>query len=528
MRAGRWVFFVIFGSASVAAAEPRIKSLKLVEVHAASKPDQVTSRAKLAAVVGGSVPGLRPQDFTVKVDDGGVPVLIGAEKCVPFSQSDDELALMILVQGTVRFMGGAEGEETIDGYYDVVKQAVDIAAKARPKHTRVGLYVYGDSVIEKVPMGAPENVSGESLGAQAAYAPITTKALQRGLEEAVRVLGNEPGRRALFLIGDGGDQRDGYNPRHELERLAAASIEVYALGASPRDPAPADRHRLDMIGKLGAHRFANQKEQVPQLAEFLANEINSVYAVEFPEIQPGDRQMLPMDGMEHEVVIKAGIEESVSTTVRMAGPFACIPGAVVRCMCPGVGGKAPAVGPPCAEPDSKLPGWLFAVVGLALALATVIGGVVVVWRRRDDSLEDDAEVEPAPALPAPAMPAPVMPVIIEARKTRVVQTLKEDDPEAYPLVAWIVALGGSKAFQTFRLSERTVIGAGPGCDVLLDDPLVSGVHAEIYFLEGAFVLQDRGARNGIVFCDKKITRHTLVDNDQFTLGDTAFKFKWTE
>ena len=47
-------------------------------------------------------------------------------------------------------------------------------------------------------------------------------------------------------------------------------------------------------------------------------------------------------------------------------------------------------------------------------------------------------------------------------------------------------------------------------------------------LDGSFVLIDRGSRNGVKFLDRKVARHTLVDNDQFSLGGTSFKFKWTE
>jgi pSer/pThr/pTyr-binding forkhead associated (FHA) protein len=53
-------------------------------------------------------------------------------------------------------------------------------------------------------------------------------------------------------------------------------------------------------------------------------------------------------------------------------------------------------------------------------------------------------------------------------------------------------------------------------------------HAEIALVDGNYVLVDRGSRNGVRFLDRRVTRHVLVDNDQFSLGGTSFKFKWTE
>src|SRR5262249_13531564 len=152
-----------------------------------------------------------------------------------------------------RFMGNAEpeaGAEVIEGYHDVVGPAVEAIAKARAKKTRVGLWVYGESVVEKVPLGPPDRIVAGALRPPAREAKVTACALQRGLEEAVRVLANEQGRRVLFLIGDGRDQRDGWNPGAERNKLQAASIEVYALGASPSETSWEGRAHLDVLGSL--------------------------------------------------------------------------------------------------------------------------------------------------------------------------------------------------------------------------------------------------------------------------------------
>jgi pSer/pThr/pTyr-binding forkhead associated (FHA) protein len=96
-----------------------------------------------------------------------------------------------------------------------------------------------------------------------------------------------------------------------------------------------------------------------------------------------------------------------------------------------------------------------------------------------------------------------------------------DDDDA-PIVAWIVPVTGLAAYQTFRLADRTLIGAGADCDVRIADPHMSTHHAEIQLLNGDYVLIDRDSRNGITFYDKTISRHTLIDNDRFTCGTTSF------
>src|SRR5262249_49904006 len=157
-------------------------------------------------------------------------------------------------------------------------------------------------------MGTPDRITGDALGPREEYGKFTSKAFQRGLEEAARILAAEKGRRVLFVIGDGDDERSDYNARMEIDRLRGAMIEVYALGASPDEPQWNGRRRLEQLGALGGFRYANKKEEVPQVAEFLVSEMNSVYTVVFPDFQTSDGARLPLDGADHEFVVRAGTE----------------------------------------------------------------------------------------------------------------------------------------------------------------------------------------------------------------------------
>jgi len=70
----------------------------------------------------------------------------------------------------------------------------------------------------------------------------------------------------------------------------------------------------------------------------------------------------------------------------------------------------------------------------------------------------------------------------------------------------------------------SVIGKDPSCDVVFNDPFMSGRHATIRAQPSAFILEDHST-NGTFVNDKKIKTHELVDNDFIKFGQTLVKFK---
>ncbi len=194
-----------------------------------AKPDDPPAFPTLTCKVGTQAPGLKAQDFIFKTQEGDKPTQIQGTKVTPFKDSDEKLSIYILVQGSVRFMGdpSPEGDETqaIVGYFNEVKAAIDVIAKARTKNTEVGLYIYADKTITKAPMGPPEAVTGDSLGVQKDYSKLSTKALHIALQNAVTTLSQKEGRRVLILISDGGDQQDNYNPTDDIKKMDGSSIE---------------------------------------------------------------------------------------------------------------------------------------------------------------------------------------------------------------------------------------------------------------------------------------------------------------
>ena len=68
-------------------------------------------------------------------------------------------------------------------------------------------------------------------------------------------------------------------------------------------------------------------------------------------------------------------------------------------------------------------------------------------------------------------------------------------------------------------------GTAADCDIVIEDGFMSARHCEIRKVDGGFKMVDLGATNGVVVNDKRVKEHFLVDNDNFRLGRTEFKFK---
>jgi FHA domain-containing protein/von Willebrand factor type A domain-containing protein len=486
------------------AANVTIMNSEFVDPQPTKDPNKPTQFPTFKVKVGTGATGLKASDFTVKVPEGDKPISIGATQVQAFKDSNEELDLLILVQGSVRFMGnptpdpdpGETEAQPIPGDYDQVKAAIDVISKIRQKNTKVGLIVYAEKPDIKVQMGDPSAVTGESLGAQKDYAKSATMGLKVGLQTAWQILSNMNGRRVLFVIGNGQDQQDNYNPKDEIEKLESSNIEVYILGADPKTADPRNQARFGKFKRLGDFQWATQAEQIPDVALALGNEINNLYTVEFPG-QQSDGQTLPFDGADHEVVVVVrGKEESEPKTVRFKD-------------------FRP---PPQAAPKSGSLLWLWillAVVGVGVLVVVAL----ILFKKGGDEEVDEAP-QPAVAPPPPmAPPQPAMP-----QKTMMFGMGGGDD--SYPVVGWIVPITGPAAYQTFKLTPgKTVIGNAPDAQVNVSDPYMSTRHAEIIMNPQGFTILDSGSTNGILVNSKRVPQHELVDNDVFTCGKTDFKFK---
>ncbi len=76
---------------------------------------------------------------------------------------------------------------------------------------------------------------------------------------------------------------------------------------------------------------------------------------------------------------------------------------------------------------------------------------------------------------------------------------------------------GPREFELLR--GRFVIGRAEGCQLALDDPLVSRTHAALVVSEEGVVLEDLGSRNGVSVNGERVSgTRPLVPNDVLTVG----------
>jgi len=74
------------------------------------------------------------------------------------------------------------------------------------------------------------------------------------------------------------------------------------------------------------------------------------------------------------------------------------------------------------------------------------------------------------------------------------------------------------------LSESTVIGRSPRCDICIPDGSVSGTHAVVSYEAGSWILQDDESTNGTFLNDDPIRRTKLLDGDTVRLGNVELTF----
>ena len=78
----------------------------------------------------------------------------------------------------------------------------------------------------------------------------------------------------------------------------------------------------------------------------------------------------------------------------------------------------------------------------------------------------------------------------------------------------------------FELSAGvTIIGRGEGCQLILDDPLISRRHACFVVDDREITLKDLGSTNGVLVNGRRVGRHILQDGDMVTVGKTEFRYQ---
>jgi len=93
----------------------------------------------------------------------------------------------------------------------------------------------------------------------------------------------------------------------------------------------------------------------------------------------------------------------------------------------------------------------------------------------------------------------------------------------------VVGVQGSLKGQRFALGSQPItFGRSDDNDVVLPGDSASRVHAELRHEDDAFVLHDRGSRNGTWVNGARVTAHELQPGDQIEIGDEVFRFETSD
>jgi len=94
-----------------------------------------------------------------------------------------------------------------------------------------------------------------------------------------------------------------------------------------------------------------------------------------------------------------------------------------------------------------------------------------------------------------------------------------------PLRAWLTVASGSGTDSEFELNqERTVVGCGPGADLIFEDRSMTSAHALFERADGHFVVHDLSARGDLHLNGTRVKSAELKSGDVLQIGDHTFEF----
>jgi pSer/pThr/pTyr-binding forkhead associated (FHA) protein len=93
------------------------------------------------------------------------------------------------------------------------------------------------------------------------------------------------------------------------------------------------------------------------------------------------------------------------------------------------------------------------------------------------------------------------------------------------ILGWLVPIDGPQRGELYTLSQQSLVGTDPTCQVVLTDQYMSTKHAEVKVEKGVWIVRDLGSTNGTYVNDQRISQRELVDGDFIRFGQSVTKFK---
>ena len=85
----------------------------------------------------------------------------------------------------------------------------------------------------------------------------------------------------------------------------------------------------------------------------------------------------------------------------------------------------------------------------------------------------------------------------------------------------LLEINGSQYLLT---KEKTILGRGSGCDIVIDDPGISRKHLEIDVTPNGVIARDLGSTNGTYVEGHQVPAATLLDGNTITTGRTRILY----
>lgn len=88
-----------------------------------------------------------------------------------------------------------------------------------------------------------------------------------------------------------------------------------------------------------------------------------------------------------------------------------------------------------------------------------------------------------------------------------------------------IVSGEGQGRQVPLKDAATLIGRDADCQLVLEDPRVSGRHAQVYFAGGEFRVKDLGSTNGTLLNGSALTDAAYRDGDDLRVGRSVVRIE---
>lgn len=76
----------------------------------------------------------------------------------------------------------------------------------------------------------------------------------------------------------------------------------------------------------------------------------------------------------------------------------------------------------------------------------------------------------------------------------------------------------------YEIKDTVTIGRHPRCNISIDDPTISGEHAELVVHDNRCELNDKNSTNGVHLAGNKVDHTILHPGNVFTIGTHEFEY----